>query len=209
MSPISIVIIEQRTLFRQGLAAIVRENSDFEFAGDASDADEAWRLCQRVHPDLILIGAEFLKEFSEDAKRTVSGIKAAVPDSFLIVMGCYHDTDDTFSQVNERILSKQFGAAAYISSSVDQHEFISILRQVALHGHPYHSHSHITSMHLTDREKEVIGLLAEGMSNKELAHRLGISIQTVKNHVSHLLEKLALADRTQLALFAHDNHLHH
>ncbi len=208
MSPVLIVIIERRTLFRQGIAAIVRSESDFELAGEAADADEARRICLRIQPNIILLDAALPTEIDRDGLHLIASLKVSSPHSHVVILARAGDDRPESTAQSERAEAIKNGAAAYISPTLDQKEFLSILHQAALYGHPHHSHTHNTEASLTDREREVIALISEGMSNKEVAHRLGISIQTVKNHVSHLLEKLALADRTQLAIYAYENHLH-
>ena len=208
MSPILIVIIERRTLFRQGIAAIVRAETDFELAGEAADEDEARRLCLRTQPNIILLDASLPIDLESDGLQLIASLKVSSPAANVVVLGRAGDDSPEFTAQNERASALNHGAAAYLSPTIDQHEFLSILRQTAQHGHPYHSHTHISGALLTEREREVISFVSEGMSNKEVAHRLGITTQTVKNHVSHLLEKLALADRTQLAIFAYENQLH-
>jgi DNA-binding NarL/FixJ family response regulator len=222
MQKTRVMIALSQTLFRQGLAALIGSDTDFEICGEAGDADETRRVCSRVHPELILLEAGFLNKGNECG--TVACLRAACPEAAIVIIGGLgsdaQSEEETENELRmEKARALQQGAAAYLSAGVDQLELLRVLKTIAatLHceeeegaesartvskptvtGHGRHS--------VTEREKTIITLIAQGMCNKEVAHRLGISTQTVKNHVSHLLEKLALADRTQLAVYAIEHH---
>lgn len=226
MKPIRLVIAERRTLFRQGLAALLSADPDFVVVGEAADADEARRVCARVLPDLILLDAALPNGDEVDGLAAIAGLRVCCPRASLIVIGEAGDTPESGRRVasdraetaaqTERRHALQLGAAAYVRPTVDYTELLRSLRAIGAADRAQedtfneaagreNAGGEITGearIHLTEREQAVIGLIAQGLCNKEIAHRLGISTQTVKNHVSHLLEKLALADRTQLAVYA-------
>jgi DNA-binding NarL/FixJ family response regulator len=227
MQRIRLVIAEARTLFRQGLAALLAAEPDFDIVGEAGDTDEVRRVCSRVHPDLILLDAALPDPATPDGLAIISGLRVLCPQAAIVVLGeagsggssglvLPESETDTAAQA-ERRRALQLGAAACLQPSIDHEELIRALRTALTAQHCQDSAEEEVAdaesaeaghrrregrQSITVREKAVIGLVAQGLCNKEIAHRLGIRTQTVKNHVSHLLEKLALADRTQLALYA-------
>ncbi|HZO89852.1 MAG TPA: response regulator transcription factor [Chthonomonadaceae bacterium] len=229
MAKVRVVIAEGRTLFRQGLAALLNAEADFQVVGEAADADAARRVCIHAMPDLILLASALLEDREEDSLSVIAGLRVCCPTATIVVLGeagalAAEEAEPEAAQA-ERRRALRLGAAAYLHVQLDRAELLRALRAVAaarggadVEGDaapPEDSAAGCTSpgeagpngkstpaAAITERERAVISLIAQGLCNKEIAHRLGISIQTVKNHVSHLLEKLALADRTQLAVYA-------
>lgn len=211
-----VVIAAHRTLFRQGLTALIGSDAEFEICGEAADRDETRRVCARVHPEIILLESELL-DAGKDCGM-IPCLRVACPDADIVVISemshAMLKDEDAENHRAEKSRALQQGAAAWLPADIDQAELRRVLRTIAsarqcgeeegegaqtaakpaLTAHSRHA--------VTERERMIIKLIAEGMCNKEVAHRLDISTQTVKNHVSHLLEKLALADRTQLAVYA-------
>jgi DNA-binding NarL/FixJ family response regulator len=201
---IRLVVVEQRTLFRQALVALLKGEPDMEIVGEAAGADEARLLCLRTAPDAILLDESLLCPEIEQELNLFSRLTAAAPAAALVVMGRAGDTTDLSTATVERARTLQEGATAYVCATIDHAELARCIRNAVQHHRHEAPALPISSneMHVTERERAVAALIATGLCNKEIAQRLGISTQTVKNHVSHVLEKLALADRTQLAVYA-------
>lgn len=208
-----LIIAAERTMFRQGLAALIAADGRFEVAGDAADCDELRRLASRESPDLIVLDSDLPPSEGCDV---IACLRALCPRAGIIVLGeadrnvaSETEADDALRAERARVLSD--GAIAYLPARADCGELLRLLCAVAaardcpegdgaLDGNRVSGGS--GRHRVTERERTIVAMIAQGLCNKEIAHRLGISTQTVKNHVSRLLEKLALADRTQLAVYA-------
>jgi DNA-binding NarL/FixJ family response regulator len=214
-----VLVAAGRALFRQGLAALIGAAVGFAVVGEAADADEARRLAVRERPELIVLDTEL--PCVDGGCDLIACLRAVCERSAIVVLGeadrAANSEEEGESALRaEREHALLQGATAYLPARADAGELLRLLttlaatlacavaepgaqaeggtqaRQAAVNG----------SGRITEREQTIIVLIAQGLCNKEVAHRLGISTQTVKNHVSRLLEKLALADRTQLAVYA-------
>jgi DNA-binding NarL/FixJ family response regulator len=200
MEKIRLVIAEERTLYRQGVAALLRECADFEVVGEAANAEEVRLVCTRTQPDIVLMSRRLA--FSYELPGLPDMLRVCCPDAALIIL---EDSAVKPGTEPEARQARHANGALLLRADIDCHELVRAVRTVVLPSslvRPPASPPHS----ITEREKEVIVLIAQGLCNKEIAHRLSISTQTVKNHVSHLLEKLAFADRTQLAVYALEHH---
>jgi DNA-binding NarL/FixJ family response regulator len=214
-----IVVAAARTLFRQGLVALIAARPEFAIVGEAAGADEARRLAVREQPDLFVLDSEIQQ--GDSASDVVAGLRASCPRVAIVVIGEADLTADSEAEADSALRSErarvlQQGAVAYLPARADSSELLRLLTAAAAaigcnesgegdaaETGPLPQMVHGSGRHkITEREQAIIAMVAQGMCNKEVAHRLGIGTQTVKNHVSHLLEKLALADRTQLAVYA-------
>jgi DNA-binding NarL/FixJ family response regulator len=231
MPKIRLVIAEGRTLFRQGLAALLHAEADFVVVGEAANAEEAGRVCTHTRPDLILLSAGLPDTREEGTPALLPRLRVCCPDAAIVVLGkmenleAQDDAAHCAAAQAERRRALGSGADAYLHVGLDREELLRTLRAIiaarlcldnearddgaAEAGTSPASRTDESGLHegvpknaITERERSILTLIAQGLCNKEIAHRLGISTQTVKNHVSHLLEKLALADRTQLAVYA-------
>jgi DNA-binding NarL/FixJ family response regulator len=220
MSETRVMVAAERTLFRQGLAALIDGYADFVVVGEGASADEARRITLHERPDIIVLDSALLR--AEGACDLVMCLRADCPHAGIVVIGeadlaAESEEEAEIALREERSQVLQKGALAYIPARVDQSELLRTLSHVTAtlrdEQSPAAAHAHDAGIgngsprhKITERERAVIAMVAQGMCNKEVAHRLGISTQTVKNHVSHLLDKLALADRTQLAVYAVEHH---
>ncbi len=234
MAKIRLVVAEGCTLLRQGLVALLNAEADFAVVGEASDAEEAHRVCLHALPDLILLAASLPGADRAERLDVITRLRACCPAAAVVVLGADDlalaaDAAHQAALQVERNRALFLGAAAYLHVGLDHTELARALRAVAAARlcadhennvaptqeedrlragsdacgtNPGSGGFDLPKSHLTERESAIVVLIAQGLCNKEIAHRLGISTQTVKNHVSHLLEKLALADRTQLAVYA-------
>ncbi|MBW4839946.1 MAG: response regulator transcription factor [Paenibacillaceae bacterium] len=210
MSKIKVMIVDDHDMVRMGLKTYLMLDPGFEVIGEAGDGREAVEVLERGlpegPPDIILMdlmmpnmnGAEATKEVLS----RFPGMKIVILTSFL--------EDDLVVQAVEA------GAVSYVLKTVSAEELIYAL-QGAYRGMPVMTGDVAQALTrglrqrtvqgddsgMTEREKEVLLLIAEGKSNKDIAEELHISIKTVKTHVSNLLMKCELEDRTQLAIYAH------
>ncbi|MUG01094.1 response regulator transcription factor [Bacillus tequilensis] len=202
-----IVIADDHHVVRKGLRFFFATQDDIEVVGEAATGIEALRVIEETKPDLVLM------DLSMPEMDGIQAIKKAIqqfPETNIIVLTSYSDQEHV-------IPALQAGAKAYQLKDTEPEEFVKTLRQV--HAGEYklstaimpHVLTHMKNQHdpekekyyqLTRREKDVLTEIANGKSNKEIAASLFISEKTVKTHVSNLLAKLEVADRTQAALFA-------
>lgn len=202
-----IVIADDHHVVRKGLRFFFATQDDIEVVGEAATGIEALRVIEETKPDLVLM------DLSMPEMDGIQAIKKAIqqfPDTNIIVLTSYSDQEHV-------IPALQAGAKAYQLKDTEPEELVKTLRQV--HAGEYklskaimpHVLTHMKNQHdpekekyyqLTRREKDVLTEIANGKSNKEIAAALFISEKTVKTHVSNLLAKLEVADRTQAALFA-------
>jgi DNA-binding NarL/FixJ family response regulator len=201
------MIVDDHAVVREGLRAFLQLQEGLEIVGEASDGEEAIGQAERLRPDVILMDLVMPKLDGVAAMRELRG---RVPDCRVIVLTSFLDDDRLLRAI-------QAGAAGYLLKNVAPAELAHAVRaahngeaiidptaaarlvQAIAEGARPGSHE---QDRLTRREREVLELIAQGRSNKQIALELGISEKTVKAHVGHLLAKLGVADRTQAALLA-------
>ncbi len=213
---ISVMIVDDHPLFRQGLRRVIEAEDDMEVIIEVGDGEEALRLAQKMVPDVIMMDVNIP---TMNGLQVTRSIKANSPNIGVIMLTAYHDDEQIFHAIKA-------GAGAYYPKDVTPRKLIETIRQVS-QGHyviddNVLAKSQVTSwlfkqfeqlavfgtspdelfVPLSPREMEILHLIARGYSNKEIAHELGISRQTVKNHMTSILRKLSLNDRTQAALYA-------
>ena len=206
-SKIAVLIVDDHPIVRQGLRTLLELQEDIELVGEAVNGKAAVELAAQVKPDVILMDIVMPVMDGITATRQ---IKAAGLAAHVIALTSFVE--------DERIIPAiQAGAASFLLKDVAPNELMEAIR-AAYHGearlHPVviqklmqrvAAHSPTAqeqASDLTEREMDVLRLIAQGMSNKEIAAALVISEKTVKTHVSSLLGKLDKSDRTQLAIFA-------
>jgi NarL family two-component system response regulator LiaR len=205
--PITIVLVDDHEVVRQGLRAYLESQADFQVVGEASSGREAVRLVQRTAPDVVLMDL-IMPEM--DGVAATQEVRRVSPHTQVVVLTSYHEDEQIFPALRA-------GAISYILKDVRMDELADAVRKAARDEatlHPRIASRLIREMHgpgddtanpfteLTDREMEILKLVASGQSNHEIAQQLVISEYTVKGHVSNILSKLHLADRTQAAVFA-------
>ncbi|HEU5421507.1 MAG TPA: response regulator transcription factor [Streptosporangiaceae bacterium] len=202
--PISVLIADDHPVVRQGLQVLLSVQDDIVVAGEAGDGAETVRLCADLAPDVLLLdlklpvldGVGVLRELRARGSAVRSLVLTSASDETLVT------------------LAMQAGAAGFLYKDVDPEALVRAVRSV----HDGHTllapeaagllaapgrRTAVTGIAaLTGREREVLALLADGRSNREIARLLGVSEKTVKTHVSSVLAKLGAADRTQAALIA-------
>jgi len=210
--PKKIMIVDDHDMVRLGLRTYLSMEPDLEVIGEASNGREAvaW-LKERSEkglplPDLILMD---LMMPEMDGIAATEAVAAAYPSIKIVILTSFLEDEKVLGGI-------QAGAVSYVLKSVSSEELVYAIRG-ALKGMPVMTGEVSQALTrglrqksaegedegLTPREKEVLLLIAEGKSNKEISEELYISIKTVKTHVSNLLMKLGAEDRTQLAIYAH------
>ncbi len=205
-----VLIVDDHPLFRDGLAALLRSKPDFEVVGLVADGGEAVEFVRRTPTDVVLMDLNLPTMSGVDATAAIN----ALPDRPGVLVLTMVDDDDTV------VAAMRSGARGYVLKGADGDEIASALRTVASGGAVFGAGvaAHVLALSstpkadqgadpngLTDREREVLELLATGSSNAQIARTLGLSLKTVQNYVSRILDKLQVSDRTQAALRAQPN----
>jgi DNA-binding NarL/FixJ family response regulator len=203
-----IIICDDQAVVRDGLEMLLRLEKDFEIVGSAADGAEAVELAARCHPDLVLMDLKMPGVNGIEATRQ---IRTRLPQVKILVLTTYDEDEWVFDAIRA-------GASGYllkdtprtklteaIRGTLNDKTFVDpavagkLLNQVANEG--YHPAS-LLAQKLTERELDVLRLLAKGLANPDIASQLHLSEGTVRNHVSAILEKLNVSDRTQAAIIA-------
>lgn len=206
MSRIRVLIADDHAVVREGLRNFLQVQEDIEVVGEAADGLEAMKLAHELAPDVVLMD---LVMPGADGIEALRGVRAANPAARVIVLTSFADDERVFAAVHA-------GAAGYLLKDILPRDLANAIRtahrgEALLHpavaarlmqeiARPQSRASSPDA--LTERELSVLKLIARGMSNKEIGRELGVAEKTVKTHVSNILQKLHVADRTQAALYA-------
>jgi len=205
--PITVLIVDDHAVVRQGVRAFLEARTEFKVVAEADSGTLAVELVEQHIPDIVLMDLIMPEMDGVEATRHVKNIS---PRTQIVVLTSYHEDENIFPAL-------EAGAISYILKDVDLDDLAeAILRaargEVTLH--PQIAARIIQELHsarsgdinpfteLTNREMEVLKLIANGLSNSQIAEDLVISEHTVRGHVSNILSKLHLADRTQAAAYA-------
>jgi DNA-binding NarL/FixJ family response regulator len=216
-NPIRVLIIDDHPLFRQGIRWSLEDVADIEVIGEAENGQEALKLTERLNPDVVLVDINLPGLNGLEVARV---IKRRDPRIGIVVLSVYEDDDQLFQAI-------KVGAAAYSSKDVNPDELLYFIREVAkgkylindavmakptVATRVLHQFRELAATDdeqttalfapLTSREIEILDCIARGLSNKEIANELSISGQTVKNHITSILSKLQVNDRTMAVIFA-------
>ena len=199
---IRIIIVDDHAVVRQGLRFLLEQQPDISVIGECGDGEQAVALASTLLPDVILLDLLMPKM---DGMTAVREIKRITPTTQVIILTSYYEDDQIFSVIKA-------GALSYLLKDSSPQELVSAVRAAARNEstlHPMVAAKVLREMQqqsplddLTPRERDVLILIAHGRSNHEIAVELSIGEQTVKTHVSNILSKLHLADRTQAAIYA-------
>ena len=208
MNKIRVLIVDDHGVVRQGLRTYLEVLDDIEVIGEAENGSEAVAQVRQHQPDVVLMDLVMPEMDGIEATRQVSAIS---PSTRVVVLTSFADDEKVFPAIKA-------GARGYLLKDVSPAELANAIR--AVQAGETHLHPEITKKlveqlaspkpdqeplpdDLTPRELEVLRLIAQGMNNRQIALALTISEKTVKTHVSNILSKLHLADRTQAAIYAH------
>ncbi len=209
---ILVLVIEDNRLVRDGLAALLDAQPDFKVVAAAEGANAGLLQARETKPHVVLVDAGLE---NGDSRRLVESLKTEAPQSRVIVMDLLPAQEDVIAFIKA-------GANGFLVKEATTDDFVRTIRSVAegadvvppaltrtLLSHivdeavQRSTAAVLEAVQLTNREREVTALIAEGMSNKEIATRLTIATYTVKSHVHNILEKLALHSRLQIAAHTH------
>jgi DNA-binding NarL/FixJ family response regulator len=207
---ISVALIEDNRLVREGMTAMLNQTDDFQVVAAGPSGDPA--LLRDAKPQVILLDVGL---WDDDSLRVAETVKKESPDSKVIIMDLLPVHEDIVEFVNA-------GVSGFILKDATFDDLVTTIRSVAEGAHvlpPAMTSSLFSqiakeavvrgraaameSVRMTTREREVTGLIGEGLSNKEIASRLNIATHTVKSHVRNVMEKLALHTRLQIAAYSH------
>ena len=202
--PLRILIADDHAIVREGLEAILSAQPDLALVGSATNGLEAVSLAAQLNPDVILIDLVMPKM---DGLAAIQAIRAADPQACILVLTSFADDERVFPAIKA-------GALGYLLKDTLPQDLLRAIREVAqgqLSLHPEIARRMLREIRqpverlqnaLTDREQQTLVLIADGLSNQEIAAKLGIHENTVAKYVSALLGKLGLSSRTQAALYA-------
>jgi DNA-binding NarL/FixJ family response regulator len=195
---IRVLIADDHAVVRQGLRTFLDLQEDVEVVGEAADGEQALAAAAELEPDVVVID---LVMPNVDGIEVIRRLKERASATRAIVLSSFIEDDKLFPAVRA-------GAAGYLLKDVQPQELVAAIRTVHAGGSLLHPAvaarlmKEIASDPLTPREREVLALIGRGMPNKLIARELDVAEKTVKAHVSSILAKLGVADRTQAALFA-------
>jgi DNA-binding NarL/FixJ family response regulator len=208
-APIRIVVADDHPLYRDGLRALAGRTPDLELVGEASTGIEAVEVVERTGPDVVLMDIRMPEMTGIEATRAILDRR---PEARVLILTMSENDDSLFAAMRA-------GARGYLPKDADSTELVHAIRAAAL-GEVIFGQSIAAKLHaffatsrapaaapfpeLTDREDEVLELIAQGRSNAEIGARLGISDKTVRNHVANVFNKLRVADRAQAIVRARE-----
>ncbi len=211
---IKLVLIDDNRLLREGLAALIHAQPGFKVLAASADVAEALQKMREAKPDVVLLDFGLA---DHDSLSLTTTVHAEVPSARVIVMGLLPAQEDVANYVHAgasgfimkdasfdacfATIRAVAGGAEILPRALTNSLFSQIARNVAQTAKA----NVLEAVQLTSRERQVIDLLGEGLSNKEISTRLGIAIHTVKSHVHNVLEKLALRSRLEVAAFTHSS----
>ncbi len=213
MKPMRVLLVDDHTLFRKGLLGILEKDKHFEVVGEAENGAEGIHKAEQLKPDLVVMDIHMP---GTDGIQATRRIRELVPDSKVVILTVSEKDKDLFEAVKS-------GAHGYLLKTLEPDDLCSMLRGVSEGEAPISrvtaskiltefaaevaKHSHNAEAELSAREKDVLELLAIGLTNKEIGKKLAMAENTVKTHLKNILNKLHLQNRVQAATYAHERGL--
>lgn len=214
--PISVLLVDDHTLFRSGIRSLLQRHADFSVVGEAADGVEGIKRAQQLHPDVVLLD---LNMPGMSGVETLQLILQDCPGTAIVMLTVSEDAEDLTTALKA-------GACGYLIKNIDADYLVRAIRRAAA-GETVVAEAMTSKLvarlqagavrdepaseldKLTPREKEIIACLARGESNKGIARTLDLAESTVKIHVQNVLKKLKLTSRVQAAVYAVEHrHLH-
>ncbi|CAG7636524.1 Oxygen regulatory protein NreC [Paenibacillus solanacearum] len=207
---IKLLLVDDHAVVRSGLKMLLNGKEQIEIVGEAADGDEAIQAASVLHPNVVLMDLNM--PHGKDGLTATAEMKQQFPDIAVLILTMHDDEEYLFRGI-------QAGASGYILKSAPHEELLAAIRLVAA-GQAYlyptatkrlmgeyleklkHGENTGTYETLSEREKEILSLIAKGYSNKEIAEQLVISVKTVETHKSNVMEKLGLKTRPELVKYA-------
>ena len=208
MASLKLMIVDDHKVVREGLSVLLNLEEDFRVVGEAGDAAEAVRLATVLQPDIVIMDVRLERDSGIEACRE---IKTLLPEARVLMLTSYSDDEAVFSSIVA-------GASGYLLKNTSKAELINAVRawgrgEALLDpaitkkvtdrlAQLSQRQGRFTENDLSEREREVLALVARGLTNKEIGGRLFLSDHTVRNHVSRILQKLGLSRRSEAAAVA-------
>lgn len=203
---IRVVVADDHAMVRNGIRAFLSTQADIVIVGEAADTEAAGQVCAELQPDVVLLDLRMPSGGGIAAARLIA---ARSPGTRKVVLTSFDSAEEIRAAIEAGVLS-------WVMKDIGALELAEVIRKANDNQAVLHPRAAAVLMHclrdrtaapsplesLSPREREVLDLIAEGRSNAEIAQRLGIGEKTVKTHVSNLLAKLELSDRTQVAVAA-------
>jgi DNA-binding NarL/FixJ family response regulator len=211
VSPLSVLIADDEALVRAGLAAIIDSEPDLTVVAEAVDGVDAVAQTRRLRPDVVLMDVRMPRVDGIEATRQI--LRAVHPPPRIVVVTTFDNDEYVYEALRagadgfllKRTRPAELVAAVRLVARADALLFPTAIRQLARRHRGVDDR--VSQAGLTEREQEVLRLLARGLSNAEIAAELFLGTETVKTHVASVLAKLGVRDRTQAAIAAYDARL--
>ncbi len=210
MEPIRVLVVDDHSLFRQGVIAVISTRPDMKVVAEAANGREAVKAAKEVHPDIVLMDLFMPEMGGVEATRN---LLKEMPETNVLMLTISDQDEDLFNAIKA-------GAKGYLLKEANSEELLRAITQVAEGGviiSPTMAPKLLSEIGagarrleaeaiLSNREMEVLQLVAEGLTDKEIAERLFISLNTAKTHLKNILAKLHLKSRTQAAAYKDSLH---
>ncbi len=205
VNPIRVVLVDDHAVIRLGMGQLLAATDDIVVVGEASDGAEAIEVVERTRPDVVLMDLQM--PGMDGVKATRQIVSAKLAD--VLVLTSFSDSERIFGALDA-------GAVGYLLKDADPDDVLDGIRAVSRGESPIHpraaraligTRAGSANVQLTARESEVLDLVKDGLANKQIARRLGISERTVKAHLTSAFARIGVSDRTQAALWVERNGL--
>ncbi len=195
---IRVLVADDHLVVRRGLVSLIEDEADMQVVGEAQNGAEAVALFRQLQPDVTLMDLRMPELSGSDA---IAAIRQATPTARIVILTTYDSDDDIYTALRS-------GAMAYLLKDSPRQELILAIRSVLAGKRYLPSHigtklaGRIDMAQISERERQVLYLMASGRSNKEIGESLGITEGTVKSHVNNIMNKLQADDRTHAVVVA-------